>query len=384
MAQLAKNMPDGLDYAYANDSSDFIRLSVHDVEKSLLEAIVLVVIVMFVFLQNWRALLVPAVAVPVVLLGTLAVFSIFGYSINTLTLFGLVLAIGLLVDDAIVVVENVERLMRENPGMSAKEATLISMRELQTALIAIALVLCAVFLPMAFFGGSTGVIYRQFSLTIISAMTLSVLVALILSPALTSTVLKAHPAHGAESRPSYLERRFPGAMARVHGAQGWFNRNFENLIQRYAGNVERVVDRKWLFLAIYGVIGLILVLLFVRLPGGFLPTEDEGRVAVQWRLPAGATQTRTLEVRDMVEKYLTQNEKKNAGTVFLVAGGGGGGASGQNTGQGFVNLKPWDERPGKENTADAIAQRATAAFRGLRDAQVFTLVPGAVRVIGDT
>nr|WP_166177592.1 efflux RND transporter permease subunit [Altererythrobacter segetis] len=384
MAQLAKNMPDGLSYAYANDSSDFIRLSVHDVEKSLLEAIVLVVIVMFVFLQNWRALLVPAIAVPVVLLGTFAVFYIFGYTINTLTLFGLVLAIGLLVDDAIVVVENVERLLHENPGMSARDATIISMRELQTALVAIALVLSAVFLPMAFFGGSTGVIYRQFSVTMISAMTLSVLVALILSPAITSTVLKARKAHGEEPGPSAFERRFPGATARVRAAQRWFNRTFANLIERYAGNVERVVDRKWLFLAIYAAIALVLVLLFVRLPGGFLPSEDQGRVAVQWRLPAGATQTRTLEVRDMVEKYLMQNEKRNAGTVFLVAGGGGGGASGQNTGQGFVNLKPWDERPGKENTADAIAQRATAAFRGLRDAQVFTLVPGAVRGLGDT
>jgi multidrug efflux pump len=384
MAQLAKNMPDGLAYAYANDSSDFIRLSVHDVEKSLLEAIVLVVIVMFVFLQNWRALLVPAIAVPIVLLGTFAVFYIFGYTINTLTLFGLVLAIGLLVDDAIVVVENVERLLHENPGMSPRDATIISMRELQTALVAIALVLCAVFLPMAFFGGSTGVIYRQFSVTMISAMTLSVLVALILSPAITSTMLKARTAHGEEPRPSSLERRFPGATARVRAAQDWFNRTFADLIERYSGNVEKVVDRKWLFLAIYALVAVVLVLLFVRLPGGFLPSEDQGRVSVQWRLPAGATQTRTLEVRDKVEKYLMQNEKKNAGTVFLVAGGGGGGASGQNTGQGFVNLKPWDERPGKENTADAIAQRATAAFRGLRDAQVFTLVPGAVRGLGDT
>jgi multidrug efflux pump len=381
MAQLAKNMPDGLDYAYANDSSDFIRLSVRDVEKSLLEAIVLVVIVMFVFLQNWRALLVPAIAVPIVLLGTFAVFYIFGYTINTLTLFGLVLAIGLLVDDAIVVVENVERLLHENPGMSPRDATIISMRELQTALVAIALVLCAVFLPMAFFGGSTGVIYRQFSVTMISAMTLSVLVALILSPAITSTVLKATKAHAEEPAPSALERRFPAATARVRRAQTWFNSTFADLIERYSGNVERVVDRKWLFLAIYALIAVVLVLLFVRLPAGFLPSEDQGRVAVQWRLPAGATQTRTLEVRDKVEKYLMQNEKKNAGTVFLVAGGGGGGASGQNTGQGFVNLKPWDER---EDTADEIAQRATAAFRGLRDAQVFTLVPGAVRGLGDT
>ena len=384
MAQLARSMPDGLAYAYANDASDFIRLSVHDVEKSLLEAIVLVVIVMFVFLQNWRALLVPAVAVPVVLLGTFGVFYIFGYTINTLTLFGLVLAIGLLVDDAIVVVENVERLMHENPGMSSRDATIISMRELQVALIAIALVLIAVFLPMAFFGGSTGVIYRQFSLTMISAMTLSVLVALILSPAITSTVMKARVAHGVEPPPSYWERRFPGGWARVERARAWFNRSFDSLVQRYSDNISKVVDRKWLFLAIYGLVVLLLIVLFARLPGGFLPTEDQGRVSVQWRLPAGATQTRTLEVRDAVEKYLMQNEKKNAGTVFLVAGGGGGAASGQNTGQGFVNLRPWDERPGKENTADAIAQRATAAFRGLRDAQVFTLVPGAVRGLGDT
>jgi multidrug efflux pump len=382
--QLARNMPDGLAYAYANDSSDFIRLSVWEVEKSLLEAIVLVVIVMFVFLQNWRALLVPAIAVPVVLLGTFAVFYVFGYTINTLTLFGLVLAIGLLVDDAIVIVENVERLLHENPGMSAKDATIISMRELQVALFAIALVLSAVFLPMAFFGGSTGVIYRQFSLTIISAMVLSVLVALILSPAITSTVLKAKRVHDEPARQGWFERRFPAARDRVHRAQAWFNRTFEGLVLRYSANVEKVVDRKWLFLAIYGLVVLLLIVLFVRLPGGFLPQEDEGRVMVQWRLPAGATQTRSLEVRDLVKKYLTTKEKANVGTMFLIAGGGGGGASGQNTGQAFVTLAPWDKRKGKDNTAQAIADRATGAFRGLRDAQVFTLVPGAVRGLGDT
>ena len=384
VAQLARNMPDGLTYAYANDSSAFVRLSVWEVEKSLLEAIVLVVIVMFVFLQNWRALLVPAIAVPVVLLGTFAVFYVFGYTINTLTLFGLVLAIGLLVDDAIVVVENVERLLHENPGMSAKDATIISMRELQVALFAIALVLSAVFLPMAFFGGSTGVIYRQFSLTIISAMVLSVLVALILSPAITSTVLKAERVHGDAARPGWFERRYPAARARVHDAQAWFNRTFEGLVLRYSANVEKVVDRKWLFLAIYGLVVALLIGLFARLPGGFLPQEDEGRVMVQWRLPAGATQTRSLEVRDLIKKYLRTQEKANVGTTFLIAGGGGGGASGQNTGQAFVVLAPWDKRKGKDNTAQAIAERATGAFRGLRDAQVFTLVPGAVRGLGDT
>jgi multidrug efflux pump len=380
MAELARNMPEGLQYAYANDSSAFIRLSVHEVEVALLEAMVLVVIVMFVFLQSWRATLIPAIAIPVVLLGTFGVFYLFGFTINTLTLFGLVLAIGLLVDDAIVVVENVERLMHENPGMTAKQATIESMGQLSIALIAIALVLSAVFVPMAFFGGSTGVIYRQFAVTIISAMVLSVLVALILSPALTSGLLKPKVAHDHPDAPGW-SRRFPAAWTALHRGQDWFNRTFETGVERYTTSVAKVVDRKWLFLAIYAAVVLLLVLLFLRLPTGFLPQEDQGRVQVQFRLPAGATFTRTLEVRDRVEKYLLTQESKNVATSFLIAGGGGGG---QNAGQGFVNLKPWDQRPGKENTADAIAQRATAAFRGLRDAQVFTLVPGAIRGLGDT
>jgi multidrug efflux pump len=384
MDELAQNLPDGLEYAYANDASAFIRLSVSEVEKALFEAMVLVIIVMFVFLQSWRAVLVPAIAIPVVLLGTFGIFYLAGFTINTLTLFGLVLAIGLLVDDAIVVVENVERLMEENPGMTPKEATVQSMGELQVALIAIALVLSAVFLPMAFFGGSTGVIYRQFSLTIISAMGLSVLVALILSPALTSNLLKPRMARDHPDAP-WLARHFPRVQAGLHRAQDGFNRTFARAVERYTQSVRTVTERKWLFLPIYVAIVALLAVLFFRLPGGFLPGEDQGRVMVQWRLPAGATQARTLEVRDMVHKYLSTQEKANVGSMFLVAGGGGGGgASGQNTGQGFVNLKSWDEREGKENTADAIAQRATAAFRGLRDAQVFTLVPGAVRGLGDT
>ncbi|WP_126172304.1 efflux RND transporter permease subunit [Altericroceibacterium xinjiangense] len=383
MAELSSGMPDGLDYAYANDTTAFIRLSVSEVQKALFEAIVLVVIVMFVFLQSWRATLVPAIAVPVVLLGTLAVFSLAGFTINTLTMFGLVLAIGLLVDDAIVVVENVERLMEENPGMTARQATVQSMKELQVALIAIALVLSAVFLPMALFGGSTGVIYRQFSLTIISAMVLSVLVALILSPALTSTLLKPKRREGDEGQEPWLSRRAPIVWNGLHRGQDWFNRSFDRMIDGYAGAVRTVIDRKWLFLAIYAGLLALLAVLFFRLPGGFLPNEDQGRVMVQFRLPAGATQTRTLEVRDTVERYLMTEEERNIDSIFLVAGGGGG-ASGQNTGQGFINLKDWDDRPGQKNTAEAIADRATAAFRGLRDAQVFTLVPGAVRGLGNT
>ncbi|MBL0914172.1 MAG: efflux RND transporter permease subunit [Sphingopyxis sp.] len=380
MAELAADFPDGLTYSYANDATAFIKLSVSEVQKSLFEAILLVIVVMFVFLQSWRAVLIPAIAVPVVLLGTFGVFYILGFSINTMTLFGLTLAIGLLVDDAIVVVENVERLMEENPGMSAREATIQSMKELQVALIAIALVLSAVFLPMAFFGGSTGVIYRQFSVTIVSAMALSVLVALILSPALTSSLLKPKD-HGAAATQG---GRFPRANAFLQRAKDGFNRRFDTYVNRYVGSVTKVVDRKWLFLGLYAVLLVALALLFLRLPSGFLPNEDQGRVQVQFRLPAGATQARTLEVRDEIEKYMLTQEKANVGALFLIAGGGGGSAAGQNTGQGFVNLVHWDERPDKENTADAIAERARKALSGLRDAQGFALVPGAVRGLGDS
>ncbi|KRA84405.1 efflux RND transporter permease subunit [Altererythrobacter sp. Root672] len=383
MEELGRNLPEGLAYTYANDSSTFIRLSVSEVQKALLEAVVLVVLVMFVFLQNWRALMVPTVAVPVVLLGTLGIFYLADFSINTLTLFGLVLAIGLLVDDAIVVVENVERLMEENPGMTAREATIQSMKELQTALIAIALVLSAVFLPMAFFGGSTGVIYRQFSITIISCMVLSVLVALILSPAITANVLKPR-SHGSRTEFHPHHGRFARIANVLEHAKVWFNVTFDRMVLRYVSAVRNVIDRKWLFMGLYAVIIVLLVFLFWRLPGGFIPGEDQGRVQIQWRLPAGATQARTIEVRNEIEKYLDTYEKNNVDFHFLVAGGGGGsGVAGQNTGQGFVNLKDWDDRPGKENTADAIAQRATAAFRNLRDAQVFTLVPGSVQGLGD-
>src|SRR3990167_8422303 len=284
MTELAADFPDGLTYSYANDSTAFIKLSVSEVQKSLFEAILLVILVMFVFLQSWRAVLIPAIAVPVVLLGTFGIFYMLGFSINTLTLFGLTLAIGLLVDDAIVVVENVERLMEENPGMSAREATIQSMKELQVALIAIALVLSAVFLPMAFFGGSTGVIYRQFSVTIVSAMALSVLVALILSPALTSTLLKPKDHGGATDGGG----RFARAHAFLERAKTGFNTRFDRSVDRYVGSVTKVVDRKWLFLGIYAVLLVALAFLFLRLPSGFLPNEDQGRVSVQFRLPAGA------------------------------------------------------------------------------------------------
>jgi multidrug efflux pump len=381
VSEIARGFPSGFAFAYANDTTAFIKLSIEEVVKTLIEAIVLVVIVMFVFLQSWRATLIPFLAVPVVLLGTFAVFYALGFSINTLTLFGLVLAIGLLVDDAIVVVENVERLMEEDPDLSPRDATIRSMDQIQMALVGIALVLSAVFLPMAFFGGSTGVIYRQFSVTIVSAMVLSVLVALILTPALTATLLKKKSEH----QHGRLARRFPRIGGFFKRAGDGFNRNFDRGVERYTGAVTTVVNRKWLFLLIYLGVCALLVLMFTRLPTGFLPTEDQGAASVQFRLPAGATQSRTQEVQQAVERYFREQEGANVRTMFTVTGGGGGGgASGQNTGQGFVNLADWSERKGTENGADAIVQRASGAFRNFRDAQVFALVPPAIRGLGQS
>ena len=386
VATASKSFPPGLKYGFANDSTDFIKLSIEEVVKTLIEAVILVVIVMFVFLQNWRATLIPTIAVPVVLLGTVAIFYVAGFSINTLTLFGLVLAIGLLVDDAIVVVENVERLLEENPDMSPRDATIQSMNEITVALVAIALVLSAVFLPMAFFGGSTGVIYRQFSITIVSAMMLSALVAIILSPALTANLLKQKKRRedGEAADDGWFARKLPRVAHGVGRARDWFNASFDRGIERYVGSVKTVVNRKWLFIAIYAATVALLAILFLRLPTGFLPTEDQGGAIVQFQLPAGATQGRTFQVQRQVEDYLAGPEGKNLRTMFSVSGGGGGGTSGQNTGQAFVNFVDWSQREGKENGADAIVARASAAFRGIRDAQVFALVPPAIRGLGQS
>jgi multidrug efflux pump len=372
-AEHAGDLPQGYKYNFPFDTTSFIKLSVDEVVKTLFEAIVLVVIVMFVFLQSWRATLIPTIAVPVVILGTFGVFALAGFSINTLTLFGLVLSIGLLVDDAIVVVENVERILEENPDLSPKEATIKSMSEIQMALIAIAMVLSAVFLPMAFFGGSTGVIYRQFSVTIVAAMALSVLVALILTPALCATLLK---------RKEDEKQGWIGA--KLEGAKHWFNTNFERGIDRYQGAVTKVVDRKWLFLIIYAAIVALLVLMFVRLPTGFLPTEDQGAAMMQFNLPPGATQGRTLQAQKAIEQYFLTYEKKNIQNVFTISGTGGGGAGGQNQGRGFLALSDWSDRTGSENSAQAITRRATAALAGLRDVQFYALVPPAVRGLGQS
>jgi multidrug efflux pump len=381
VAEIAQRMPAGYNYAYANDTTDFIKLSVYEVVKTLLEAILLVVLVMFVFLQSWRATLIPFIAVPVVLLGTFAILYSLGFSINTMTLFGLVLATGLLVDDAIVVVENVERLMHENPEMTPRDATIASMEQIQMALVAIALVLSAVFLPMVFFGGSTGVIYRQFSATIVSAMALSVFIALTLSPAIAANILRRKHATVEET---WLGRAAPRVAHTLELGRVKFNDGFDRFRDWFVHSVSRVVDRKWLFLGIYAGVFALLILLFVRLPTGFLPTEDQGAAFIQFRLPAGATMTRTRQVQMTVENYFLKGpEKKNVKTYFTVAGGGQG-AAGQNTGQAFINLADYDKRSGTKNSADSIVQRASGAFRGLRDAQVFALVPGAIRGLGQS
>src|SRR4029079_9632384 len=298
------------------------------------------------------------------------------------TLFGLVLAVGLLVDDAIVVVENVERILHEQPELTTKEATVVSMQQIQMALVAIALVLSAVFLPMVFFGGSTGVIYRQFSATIVSAMALSVILALTFSPSLAANVLRRKHASVEET---WVGRRAPRFAHGIERARVGFNDRFQRLIEWYVGNVGRVVERKWLFLAIYLGVSLLLVVLYMRLPTGFIPAEDQGNAMVQFRLPAGATSGRTQDVERKAEDYFLHGpDAKNIHTFFAVTGGGGGGSSGQNTGQAFLNLAPFDQRGGGNNSAEAIVNRASAPCRGLRDAQVFALVPGAIRGLGQS
>ncbi len=365
VAELERFFPPGLKAVVAYDTTPFIRLSIEEVIKTLVEAFVLVFLVMYLFLQNLRATLIPAIAVPVVLLGTFAAMLAFGFSINVLTMFGMVLAIGLLVDDAIVVVENVERLMTEE-GLSPKEATRKSMGQITGALVGIALVLAAVFIPMAFFGGSTGVIYRQFSITIASSMVLSVVVALILSPALCATLLKP------------IEKGSHGATT---GFFGRFNRFFDagsGLYQRVVGRMIKSAGR---WLAAYAVMIALAVFLLLRLPTSFLPDEDQGILFSQIVLPAGATQERTLAVLREVEHHFLEDEKEAVAALFTVAGFSFSG-SGQNAGIAFVRMKDWKERPGARNTVQAVAGRSFGAFSKLRDAMVFAFAPPAVLELG--
>ncbi len=361
--------PPGMKLLFPVDNTDFIRLSIRDVVKTLAEAILLVILVMYIFLQNWRTTLVPAVAVPVVLLGTFGVLAAVGYSINTLTLFALVLVIGLLVDDAIVVVENVERIMREE-GLPPRDATLRSMKEITGALIGIGLVLTAVFLPMAFFGGSTGVIYRQFSVTIVSAMLLSIMCALVLTPALCATLLK--PIEGGQ------HQHAGGLLGRFFA---WFNASFEATRDSYHRNLDRVLNRPTLVMLAYGAIVLVMAGLYLRLPTGFLPDEDQGFVINLINLPSGTTQPKTLAVARQVSEHYLKDEAKNVDMVFTVAGFSFLGV-GQNAGITFARLRNWDVRPGVQNGAMAIVRRAYMSFFRIPDAQVFPLAPPSVPELG--
>ena len=357
--------PSGLKIVYPYDTTPFVQISIHEVVKTLVEAIILVFLVMYLFLQNFRATLIPTIAVPVVLLGTFAILALFGFSINTLTMFGMVLAIGLLVDDAIVVVENVERVMAEE-GLPPKEATRKSMGQIQGALVGIAMVLSAVFIPMAFFGGSTGAIYRQFSITIVSAMALSVLVALILTPALCATMLKP------------IQKGSHGATT---GFFGWFNRMFDKSTHHYTDSVGNILRSTGRYLVLYLIIVVGMAWLFVRLPSSFLPDEDQGVFLSMAQLPAGATQERTQKVLDEMTDYYLTKEKNNVESVFAVNGFGFAGR-GQNTGIAFVSLKDWSQRPGEENKVEAITGRAMGYFSQIKDAMVFAFNLPAIVELG--
>ncbi|MFM5269240.1 efflux RND transporter permease subunit [Aeromonas veronii] len=352
--ELSEYFPANMKIVYPYDTTPFVKISIEEVVQTLIEAIFLVFCVMYLFLQNFRATLIPTIAVPVVLLGTFGVMAAFGFSINTLTMFGMVLAIGLLVDDAIVVVENVERLMSEE-DLSPLEATRKSMTQITGALVGIALVLSAVFVPMAFFGGSTGAIYRQFSLTIVSAMTLSVLVALILTPALCATLLKPmkHGEFGAQ-----------------RGFFGWFNRAFDAGTQRYQRGVGKVIKQGVRYSLIYGAMLAVLAVLFMRMPTSFLPEEDQGVIMSMVQLPVGATKQRTEVVLADMRDYFLKNEKDNVDSVLTVSGFSFAG-SGQNAGMAFIKLKDWSERKSPDRSANAIIGRAMGYLFSIKEAQVF-------------
>ncbi len=367
MEQMKPSFPPGLKVVIPFDTTPFVRVSIKEVVKTLIEAVVLVFLVIFLFLQNFRATLIPTIAVPVVLLGTLAILLALGFSINMLTMFAMVLAIGLLVDDAIVVVENVERLMSEE-GLSPLEATRKSMDQITGALVGIGLVLAAVFIPMAFLTGSTGVIYRQFTATIVSAMGLSVLVAIVLTPALCATMLK------------------PLKKGEHHGEKGffgWFNRKFDAGNRKYQGFVATMLRRSGRFLFIYGLLALVMVFVYSRVPSSFLPDEDQGVLFTIVQTPVGATQERTQKVMEQVEKHYLENEAEHIVSTFSVQGFSFAG-SGQNNGIVFVKLKDWEERTSDESDIDAIVGRAMGVFSQIKDANVFAIKPPPVTELGQS
>ncbi|PHM42448.1 Acriflavine resistance protein B [Xenorhabdus szentirmaii] len=365
LGQMQAYFPPGLKVVYPYDTTPFVKISIFEVVKTLAEAILLVFVVMYLFLQNFRATLIPTIAVPIVLLGTFAVLAAFGYSINTLTMFAMVLAIGLLVDDAIVVVENVERVMQEE-GLSPKEATKKSMGQIQSALVGIALVLSAVFVPMAFFGGSTGAIYRQFSITIVSAMVLSVFVALILTPALCATMLKpvTKGSHGIQT-----------------GFFGWFNRLFEKSTHHYTDSVARMLRGTGRYLLIYVVLVAGMAFMFTRLPSSFLPEEDQGVLLAMVQLPPSSTQEQTQKVLNKIDDYFHSQEEKVINSVFTVNGFGFGGR-GQNMGLVFVSLKDWEHRKDKQEHVSAIIDRANKNFFQIKEGLAYAFNLPAILELG--
>jgi len=371
LAELSKFFPAGLKVVYPYDTTPFIKVAINEVVKTLFEAILLVFLVMLLFLGNIRATLIPTIAVPVVLLGTFAILGLFGYSINMLTMFAMVLAIGLLVDDAIVVVENVERIMSEE-GLSPREATAKSMEQITSALIGIGLVLSAVFGPMAFFPGSTGIIYRQFSITIISAMLLSVVVALILTPVLCASLLKPvqaghEPAENANPlfRPFFL----------------WFDRMFFGLRKRYVDLVGHSLTRKKRYLVVFLVIVVAMGFLYLRMPTAYLPDEDQGLLLAQVIMPKGSTMEQTKEVTKKIARYFDENEKEAVESCMIISGIGFSGRA-QNNGMVFIKLKDWTLRNRADLKVKAVAGRAMMAFSGIREAMVFAFPPPAVVELG--
>lgn len=358
--------PQGLKAVYPFDTTPVVKISIHEVVKTLGEAVLLVFLVMYLFLQNFRATLIPTIAVPVVLLGTFGVLSAFGYSINTLTMFAVVLAIGLLVDDAIVVVENVERVMSEDK-LSPKEAARKSMDQITGALVGIAMVLSAVFIPMAFFGGSVGVIYRQFSVTIVSAMVLSVVVAIVLTPALCATMLKPIGGDHVHSQ---------------HGFFGWFNRSFDRATTAYRGAVGRIIKVGGRMMVIYLAMLVCAGWILWRMPTSFLPNEDQGILTVEIQLGPGSTETETLKIVEQVERHFLENEKENVHGMMLTLGRASGG-KGQSTARGNIRLRDWSERKDPERRAQAIIDRANQAFSSIINARVFVSAPPAIRSLGN-
>ncbi|WP_043308985.1 efflux RND transporter permease subunit [Pseudomonas sp. ML96] len=366
ISDLEPFFPAGMKVVYPYDTTPVISASIEGVVSTLVEAFVLVFLVMFLFLQNFRATIIPTLAVPVVLLGTFGVLAMFGYSINTLTMFAMILAIGLLVDDAIVVVENVERVMREE-GLSPLEATRKSMGQIQGALVGIGVVLSAVLLPMAFFGGSVGVIYRQFSITIVSAMVISVILALIFTPALCATLLKPI------AKGEHHEKR---------GFFGWFNRNFERSVDGYERGVRAMLKRKTPYLLVYAVLVAVMAWMFTKIPTAFLPEEDQGVLFAQVQTPSGASAERTQAVVDDMREYLLDDEGDTVKSVFTVTGFNFAGR-GQSSGMAFIMLRPWGERTAAGQNVAELAQRAQQHFFGFRDAMVFAFAPPAVMELGN-